>query len=83
MVVAAPKNDLDELLKLPEEERLEIARALLSSLLGDEDAEDNDLDEEERQRLHEALDRSEEGIKAGRTRPGHMILDELRARATR
>lgn len=80
MAVVARKAELDELLKLPDEERLEIARALLASLVEDEG---DDLDDEDRQRLHEALDRSEEDVKAGRVRPGHMILEELRARASR
>jgi hypothetical protein len=59
---------------------LEIARALLASLVGDEG---DDLDEEERQRLHDELDRSDEDIRAGRVRPGYMILNELRDRASR
>lgn len=80
MVVAARKEELDELLKLPEDDRLEIARALLASLVADDDDE---LDDEDRRQLHEELDRSEEDVQAGRVRPGHLIIEELRARATK
>jgi hypothetical protein len=80
MAVAARKDELDDLLKLPDEDRLEIARALLASLVADEGDE---LDEEDRQQLHEELDRSEGDVQAGRTRPGHLILEELRARAAK
>lgn len=80
MAVAARKDDLDELLKLPEDDRFEIARALLASLVADEDDE---LDDEERKQLHEDLDRAEEDVQAGRVRPGHLILEELRARAAK
>jgi hypothetical protein len=80
MAVAARKNELDELLKLPEDDRLEIARVLLASLVADEGDELND---EDRQQLHDELDRSEDDVRAGRVRPGHLILEELRARAAK
>jgi hypothetical protein len=80
MAVIARRTERDELLKLPDEHRLEIARALLASLV---EHEGDDLDDEDRQRLHEELDRSDEDIRAGRVRPEHMILNELRDRASR
>lgn len=80
MAVTARKNELDELLKLPDEDRMEIARALFASLVEDEG---DDLDDEDRQRLHAELDLANEEVRTGRVRPGHMILEELRNRASK
>jgi hypothetical protein len=59
------------LLRLPRDQRLELAEALVESL-------DDDLDEDERQRLHAALDEAQADIKAGRTRPAAEVLADLR-----
>jgi hypothetical protein len=74
-MVAAKR--MSELLELPEDERVEIARTLLASVMDDEAPDE--MDEEERQRLHESLDQAEEDSRAGRTRPAHLLLAELRA----
>jgi hypothetical protein len=65
------EHRLDELLRLPRDQRLELAEALVESL-------DDDLDEDERQRLHAALDEAQADIQAGRTRPAAEVLDDLR-----
>jgi hypothetical protein len=44
------------------------------------DDEGDDLTNEERHALHEALSASWESAEAGRLRPGSAILDELRRR---
>jgi hypothetical protein len=44
------------------------------------DDEGDDLTEEERRALHEALSVSWKSAEAGRHRPASAILDELRAR---
>lgn len=41
------------------------------------------LDDEERQRLHNAIDRGLEDVKAGRTVKADLVMEELRARARR
>jgi hypothetical protein len=55
----------------PTADRLELAEALIESL-------DDDLDEDERQRLHAALDEAQADIEAGRTRPAAEVLADLR-----
>ena len=66
---------LDQLMKLDEGDRLEVARLLVSSV---DDGED--LDDEERARLHAALARSAEDIKHGRLHDARDVLEELRLR---
>lgn len=66
---------LEQLMKLERPERLELAQLLLSSI-DDED----DLDDEDRVRLHAALERSLEDIKAGRVHDATDVINELRAR---
>jgi len=61
-------------LRLPAEERAELAERLLESL--DEDTDD--LTEEDRQRLHEAIHRSEEQFEAGLGIPADQVLARLR-----
>ena len=61
-------------LELPAAERAELADRLLESL--DEDADD--LIEEDRQRLHEAIHRSEEQFDAGLGIPADQVLARLR-----
>jgi len=41
------------------------------------------LDDEERQRLHQSIERGLEDAKAGRTVDARQVIDELRARASR
>jgi hypothetical protein len=67
---------LEQLMKLDDRERVEVAQLLLSTVEDDED----DLDESEVSRLHAALDRSLEDIKAGRVYDATAVIDELRAR---
>jgi hypothetical protein len=42
--------------------------------------DDDDLSDEERAALHEALDRSIESLERGDFRPASAIIDELRSR---
>ena len=41
--------------------------------------DDDDLDDEDRARLHESLARSEKDVRAGRVRPADQVIAELRA----
>ncbi len=66
---------LEQLMKLDDRERLEVAQLLLLTV----DSED-DLSEDERDRLHAALDRSVDDVVTGRVRDAHDVLEELRAR---
>jgi hypothetical protein len=60
-------------LELPPDERADVIEALVRSLdAGDE------LDDEDRGRLHEAILRSEEQLQAGRGVPAADVLDRLR-----
>ncbi len=61
-------------LRLPADERAELAERLLESL----DEEADDLTEEDRQRLHEAIHRSEEQFEAGLGIPADQVLTRLR-----
>ena len=62
---------LDDLLRLPRDQRLELAQALAESL-------DDDLDEDDRQRLHAALNEAQADLAAGRTRSAADVLSDLR-----
>ncbi|MBL9017767.1 MAG: hypothetical protein JNL83_26505 [Myxococcales bacterium] len=66
---------LEQLMKLDDKERLEVAQLLLSTV-DDQD----DLDDAERGRLHAALDRSLKDIDAGRLHDAVDVLAELQAR---
>lgn len=66
---------LDQLMKLDEGDRLEVARLLVSSV-----DDGDDLDDEERARLHASLARSAEDIKHGRLHDAQDVLEELRLR---
>jgi hypothetical protein len=72
---------MTELLGLPEPERIDLARRLLEGL--HEDTATDDLDDDDRERLHQALRRSEADIRAGRVRPAANLIAELRERRTR
>ena len=67
---------LDEPTDLPEGEIVELVRA--DEFLGDDQ---DDLDDEERARLHQAIDRGLEDVKAGRTVDAMQVIERLRARA--
>ncbi len=67
---------LEQLMQLDDRERVEVAQLLLSTVEDDED----DLDEAETSRLHAALERSLDDIKAGRVYDAAAVIDELRAR---
>lgn len=68
---------LEQLMKLDDRERLELAQLLMSTV---EDYDEDDLDEAETSRLHAALDRSLDDVKAGRVYDAAAVIDELRAR---
>ena len=70
-----------ELLELPETERAELAWRLLESLRDGSDTDE--LDDAQREQLHQALERSMEDARAGRTRPASELIAELRSRRTR
>jgi hypothetical protein len=72
---------MSELLELPETERAELAWRLLESLQDGSDADE--LDDAQRAQLHQALERSMEDARAGRTRPASELIAELRSRRTR
>ncbi len=65
-------------MKLDDRERVELAELLLSTVEDDED--DVELREGETARLHAALERSLDDIKAGRVHSAAEVLHELRAR---
>ncbi len=69
---------LEQLMKLDDKERLEVAQLLLSTV-DDQD----DLDDDERVRLHAALDRSLKDADAGRLHDADDVLAELQARHRR
>ena len=60
---------LDEPTDLPEGVEVEL-----------EPVDADDLDDEDRRRLHEALAESEEDVRAGRVYPAEEVLAELRQR---
>ena len=66
---------LQELLKLGESERVEIAHALLSSVDDADDSSDAD-----REKLHAAINQSITEIEAGRTIPFDDVIASLRAK---
>ncbi|HWU88634.1 MAG TPA: hypothetical protein VN253_15295 [Kofleriaceae bacterium] len=74
--MAVAPEIMTELLELPELERADLAWRLLESLRDGSDMDD--LDEAEREQLHQALARSAEDERAGRTRPAATLLEELR-----
>lgn len=76
-VMAVSQALLEQVMKLDDRERVELAQLLLSTV---EDEDEDDLDEGETSRLHAALDRSLDDIKAGRVHDAAAVIDELRAR---
>ena len=72
---------MNELLDMPETERVDLAWRLLGSL--HEGSTTDDLQDGERERLHQALQRSEADIRAGRVRPAADLIAELHERRTR
>jgi hypothetical protein len=68
---------LSEALKLPADERVEVVARLLRSL---DDEEGDTLDDVDRERLHEAIARSEEQFRSGESVPASAVLDRLRKR---
>jgi hypothetical protein len=66
---------VEEALKLPPEERAEVIEELVRSL-----DQGDDLDDEDRARLHGALRQSDEEFKAGQAVSAADVLDRLRRR---
>lgn len=79
--MAVAPEFMTKLLELPETERVDLAWRLLESL--GEGSDTDDLDDVEREQLHQALERSEEDFRAGRVRPAAELLEELRNRRAR
>ena len=79
-LMAVSQALLEQLMKLDDRERVEVAQMLLSTVEADEDEAEDDLDEAETSRLHAALERSLDDIKAGRVYDAAAVIDELRAR---
>jgi len=75
-VVRNGRLTLDEPTKLPEGTVIELAEIDPYTHLDHED----EMDEEERAKLHEALDRSWAQAQAGQTRPAEELIAELRQR---
>ena len=69
---------LDEPTDLPEGEEIELVP--LDEVL---DNGGDYLDDEERVRLHQSIERGLDDVKAGRTVDARQVIDELRARAGR
>jgi hypothetical protein len=76
--MAVPQQLLQQLLSLDEDVRLEIARALLDSVEGDD--QDDGMSDAERAKLHAALQRSIEQCQRGETVPADEVFRELRAK---
>ena len=66
----------EEALKLPPDERAEVIEELVRSL----DQDDDDLDDDDRARLHAAVRESEVEFTAGQAIPAADVLDRLRSR---
>jgi peptide subunit release factor 1 (eRF1) len=68
---------VSEALKLPADERVELVDRLLRSL---DDEEGDSLDDADRERLHDAISRSEEQLRSGESVPAKTVLERLRNR---
>ena len=77
VILVAPdaQKILAEALKLSVEQRTEVVDLLLRSL---DDEEGDDLDADDRERLHAAIGRSDEEFRTGRGIPAEIVLDRLR-----
>lgn len=72
---------VSELLDLPEAESVDLAWRLLETL--HQGSSTDSLDDEDRERLHLSLRRSEDDVRAGRLRPAADLIAELRGQRTR
>jgi hypothetical protein len=72
---------MTELLGLPEPDRADLAWRLLESI--SEISAFDTLDDDDRERLHESLRRSDDDVRAGRIRPAAQLLAELEQRRSR
>jgi hypothetical protein len=75
--MAVPQHLLQQLLALDEAMRLEIAHALLKSV---DEAANDDMSDEDRARLEDALERSLAQADAGQTVPAEEVFRALRAK---
>ena len=66
---------LEDALRLPPDQRAEVVEELVRSL-----DDGDDLDDEDRDRLHAALRESEAEFQAGQGIPAAEVLDRLRTR---
>ena len=73
--MAVSQTLLEQLMRLDDLERLELAQLLLSTV-----DDGDDLDEDDRVRLHAALERSLEDVRAKRVHDAADVIAELRAR---
>jgi predicted transcriptional regulator len=76
--MAVPAGLLQQLLMLGESERVEIAHALLASV----DADDDGMNDADREKLYAAIDRSLAQADAGQTLPFDEVMAALRAKRT-
>ncbi|MFT3694410.1 MAG: hypothetical protein QM831_14785 [Kofleriaceae bacterium] len=76
--MAVSQTLIDQIMKLDDDSRRELLQIVAASL-DDGEADDN-LDADERERLHAAIARSEAQFAAGRYRKASEVLEALRAR---
>lgn len=76
--MAVPQQLLQQLLALDEPVRLEIAHALLASV----EADDDGMNDADREKLYAAIDRSLAQANAGQTLPFDEVMAARRAKRT-
>jgi hypothetical protein len=70
------KRVLEQALKLPPDSRAELAAGILASL----EQETDGLSDDERERLHEALEEAHAELERGEGIPAAQVIAQLRAR---
>jgi hypothetical protein len=74
--MAVPAHLLEQVMKLPEGDRLELADHIVATSRDAHGSEDEIVD---REALLASLERSERDVAAGRTRPASELVADLRA----